>query len=158
MKFSEKVDNYFKKNSSGIYTFAEKYGLKVKEYDQYSEAWRLVFKHPKTGHGFISIFLLPSEIVQVSGFLTSYVYETFSLYTKNKNNSVYNFSENDLLNCLEKVFREMLQWEFNDLKLAGGEEGALKKSWAKFKTKDEWVKASLGFLPNNYPKGYEPKN
>ena len=42
----QKVDNYFKKNSSGIYTFAEKYGLKVKEYDQYSEAWRLVFKHP----------------------------------------------------------------------------------------------------------------
>lgn len=85
-----------------------------------------------------------------------YAFDTFSMYSKNKNIRVPDSSEDEFLKkILEMALQEMLSWEIKGVAVAGGE-GAMKASWSKFKSKEEWEKA-LGELPKNYPIGYEPK-
>lgn len=158
MNYSEKVKEYFEKHSPEIYSFASKYGLKVDEYPQYSESWSLGFKHPKGGHGLISIAVLPDDNVMINSMWLVYVFETFSMYSKNNNFRVPDSSEIDFLKkLLEMALQEILSWDSSELEIAGGKEGALKDSWAKFKTKEEWEKTFEELFPKNYPKGYEPK-
>ncbi len=156
MNYSEIVKEYFKKNSSEIYSFASKYGLNVEEFPQYSESWSLGFKHPKGGHGYISIMILPDDIVNINSQWLVCVFETFSMYSKNKNFRVPDSSEVDFLKKMfETALQEILSWDSAELEIAGGKEGALKDSWASFKTKEDWEK-SFEWLPKNLPKGYEP--
>lgn len=156
MNYTEKVKRYFEKNSPEIYSFASKYDIKVEEFPQHSESWSLGFKHPKGGHGHISIMVLPNDNVAINSLWVIYKFETFSMYSKNKSVFVRDSSADDLIKGLELALQEILSWDSNGLEIAGGKEGSLKETWSKFKSKEEWEKA-LGELPKNYPKGYEPK-
>lgn len=154
MNYSGKVEEFFEKSSSEIYSFASKYNLKVRERPQYSESWELGFKHPKKGHGFISVSVLPNDSIVINELWVVYVYETFSMYSKNKNFRTPESNEVGFLSgLLEKAIQEMISWNSEQLAISG-QEGALKESWSNFKTKADWEKA-FEWLPKEYPKGWE---
>ena len=150
----DKVKSYFEENKDEIHAFASKYEFQIDKFTRQSTTWDLRAKHPKGGWFTIFIGLSDKENVLISGVWSIDVYETFSMYWKNKNFINHYIAEVNLTEWLEKAFLEILSWNVDELDVVK-HEGYYKNSWEKYKTKEDWEKR-FQHWPQNYPKGHEP--
>jgi len=144
---------YFELHGPAINSFAIDHGLHISEFERESTTWDLMCKHPKGGWFTIFIGLSNYEKVRVSACWSISVFESYSKYSKEVDFINDYTTTVNLLDWLEKAFRNVMLWKVEELSVVY-REGYFKDSWAKYTSKEAWESRFISY-PQNYPKGYD---